>query len=217
MNLFQRLKTYILSLYYRFRYPLPAEDSPAQLYIDADGVPWPQHPNYQDADLPDIGQHDIWKKDMRIFLWRTIHGPKQAGAMALEPLGFGRRSEVVPVLFPVGDQLAAQSRKFGFLNLARAAMPEATDEQLRWAYERHEIAVREEARARRERAERHAANWDESRMGYPYQCDTEDQTVSQLTLGSYTPVPGATTLQPLSLLPVNANPPSYTHFTRTKS
>ena len=214
MNLLRALKSFLLSLYYRFRYPLPPAE-PLQLYIDENGVPWPRHPDHQNADQPDEGQHDIWKKDMRIFLWRTIHGPEQAGSMPLAALGFGRRSEVVPVLFPVGEQLAAQSRKFGFLNLACAAMPEATPEQLRWAYERNEIAVLEEARVRRVRNERTAATWDVARMGYDHQYEEEAQTIAQLTLGAYMPAPpGAIILTPLALAQDYL---SHAEFTRVRS
>lgn len=210
-RLFHSLYSYFLDLYYRFWYPLPADEPQAQLYVDQNGVAWPRHPDHQNVDQPDEGQHDIWKKDMRIFLWRALWGPEEPGVMALEPLGFGRRTETVPVLYPVGEQLAAQARKFGFPNLARAAMPEITEAQILNIYHRNEVAVRAEAQLRAERGARVATTWDEARMGYAYQVPLAEDVVAQLTLGPCETPLGAITLKPVPLLPSNA-PNSTTNF-----
>lgn len=156
-------------------------------------------PNYHDADQPDEGQHDVWKKDLRIAIWRYLHGTPEPGTLSLAPLGLGPRTERVPVLFPLGEQLAEVSRKFGFLNLAEAAMPEAKREQLVEFYQQNAAAVRVEAAERCARNAATGETWDESRMGRTFTFDSESQVIRALSLGPLERPAGAVVLNPIKL------------------
>lgn len=187
-------------------------------YASSDGaeyVLFARPADYQDADKPDEGQHDIWKKDLRIALWRTIHGPAEPGFMDMSPLGLGKRSEQVPVLYPFGEQLAGMCRKLGFLNLARAAMPEATEDQIRYAHSRNEIAIKEEATRRAQLNAATLASWDAARMGGRFSPETEDQTVSSLSLGPFQNPPGVAPLKPLKLR--STDPVPFESLTKRKT
>lgn len=187
-------------------------------YISPDGaeyVLFARPADYQDADKPDDGQHDVWKKDLRIALWRSIHGPVQPGLMDMSPLGLGRRSEQVPVLYPFGEQLAGECRKLGYLNLARAAMPEASDDEIQQAYHNNAQAVRDEAARRAQLNAATSASWDTARMGGRFSPETEDQTIASLSLGPLQNPPGVAILKPLRLR--STEPTPYENLTRRKN
>lgn len=203
-----RARRRLRGLYYRWRFGAsdepapqnPAQPQPPTVFVDDSGVAWPRHPDYQNADKPDEGQHDVWKKDLRIALWRFLNDRTTPGVLNLEPLGFGRRSESVPVLFPVGEQLAQKCRTLGFFNLAKASMPEATLDELNRFHAANEQAVQVEAQARFERTSATAKSWDATRMGYAYTAPTFQETVQALTLGPFTGASdSAEPLQPIPL------------------
>lgn len=212
MTFFTKILAYFRSIYYRWRFSAPVE-RPRELYVDESGVSWPRHPNYQDPDQPDEGQHDVWKKDLRIAIWRFQHSLYAPGSINLEPVGFGRRSEAVPHLFPLGEQLAAKCRTLGFLNLAKAAMPEATEYDLRKFQEANEQAVRDEAQARYMRGLRTQETWDPVKMGYSFEAPSVQETIQSLTTG---PFVGATeTAEPLTPVPLT-EASHYSNYTREK-
>ena len=182
-------------------------------YVDDQGQGWRERPDWQDATAPDRGQHESWKRDMRIFLHRYRNRlPEAPGVLPLSEVGLGDRLEQVPVLFPVGLQLAAVSRKLGYLALARAAMPEAEEAALLAAYSENEHRVQLEAVRRFAQNRKTAESWSPAWGGF--NPDSEEETVTLLTLGPLESVAGAAPLEPIRLSA--AEPPDYRQFTRPK-
>lgn len=129
-----------------------AAERPPILWVDDSGGGWRQPPDWQEPHYEDIGQHDTWKREMRIFLWRVRGGGSPLpGVVNLRDVGLSdtSRPQAVPRLWPVGVQLAEASRRLGFLRLAQAAMPEADAEWLRCVWLEHARKVEEEAESRR--------------------------------------------------------------------
>lgn len=178
----------------------PERALPEIVYVDRDGVGWRERPEWQDADQPDRGQHDCWKRDMRVFLYRALlpDGAGEARVLDMRVVGLGNLVEIVPTLYPLGQQVADACRRLGFAELSRAAMPGLGDDDLRAIYDRQERAVAAEAERRRLVVAATGATWDEARMGYPHQHDDEEQTVALLTVGPFSR-PGGAPLLPLAL------------------
>ena len=168
---------------------------PAILYVDRDGVGGRKPPEWLSAQWPDEGQHESWKREMRVFLWRASAGMDAGpGMIDMHPLGLSRHRESVPYLWPVNLQLAEASRRLGFSALARAAMPELPVAELRVIYDRHELEVGIEARRRVDLNQKTEAAWDARRMGGPFTYESAEQTTAVLTLG---PFDGPADAQPL--------------------
>ncbi len=159
---------------------------PPILYVDRAGIGWCKPPEWLTAEWPDEGQHDAWKMDMRVFLWRAAHGLDPAPrVLDMRPLRISHHFEQVPRLWPVGQQLAEVSRRLGFQSLAKAAMPELHEDALRGIYDRHEQEAIVEARLMLDRNKTTAASWDAKRMGGPFTYETEEQTIGRFTLGPF--------------------------------
>lgn len=202
-----RLFHWFLSL---FRRKLPDRKPPEEapiVYTDPNGVGWTRHPNWQDADAPDEGQHDCWKREMRVFLWRALHDHEDR-RLDMRLVGLGTRVESVPNLFPVGMQLAEASRRLGFVSLAEAALPGVTERELRVVYDRHETSVLREAGRRAAHNAQTLQAWDPIRMGGPFVSDGFNDTVAELTLGSFE---RRAILLPLAIsTPLSAAPAAFT-------
>jgi hypothetical protein len=170
---------------------------PPIVYVDRDGVGWTRHPEWLLGEYPDEGQHDIWKREMRVFLWRALHGPEEAGSMNIRVVGLEDRLETIPTLFPVGQQLAEASQRLGFMRLARAAMPEIADADLLKVHAKHEQAVKAEADRRHAHNTKTAETWP-THAG-PFHFDSREQTIALLTLGPPNGKPNNAPLNPINL------------------
>ncbi len=206
--------TLLLNLWRRFLTWIRGEapkSLPPIVYVDRDGVGWTRHPDWLNGTHPDEGQHDSWKRDLRIFLWRAAHGlPDTPGSLNLKVLGLEDRYETVPFLMPVGQQLAEASRRLGFYQLAKAAMPEILDEDLQAVYARHELAVKAEAERMFAHNTKTLGTWDPVRMGGEFRFETVDQTVEMLTLGPFDGKPDNAPLKPLDLSQTSVSPDRFT-------
>ena len=193
-----------------------AEDpKPRLVYVDADGVGWCRRPDYQDASEPDTGQHDTWKREMRVFLFRALNGESEAsGMLDMRRVGVGERMENVPNLYPMGMQVADACRRLGFSRLARSAMPGISGDALELFYEKHEAAVVREAERRFADCVKLRDGWDEARMGRPFLFESVEETVALLTVGPLHGVDTPTLLVPFEPLAVAGL--SHDHFTRSK-
>lgn len=162
---------------------------PPLVYFDANGVGWCARPDRMEPWSEDVGQHDYSKREMRIFLWRWFRGLDPQPVM-LDPadLGLGGPIDRVPRLLPLGQSLAIACQSLGFGPLARAAMPEASEEQLAAAYEAATAAL--DVEIERMLADNAAVQvtWD-ARYG-PAPVVTREQIYANLNVGVFEPSPG---------------------------
>lgn len=73
------------------------------------------------ADAPDVGQHDIWKKEAAIVAWRFLVGADVPLARAWFDLD-GRTPVPQPLLLPFSLDLIAACKRLGYLRLMLAAI-----------------------------------------------------------------------------------------------
>lgn len=172
-------------------------------HVDADGTGWRAPPDWHEPYQPDEGQHDMWKREMRLWLWRmaTKHEESRCN---LRDAGVTVRDQWqnAGVRLPAGLDLAMACRRLGFLRLAQAAMPEASPSFLASCWEQHEAAARAQAAAQYARCAEIAKTWDPVTRGGPFIFDTEEQTHAMLTFGAFDEppaVPPGRTLQPLTV------------------
>ena len=126
---------------------------------------------------------------------------------------FSDRFESVPTLYPVGQQLAEACRRLGFIQLARAAMPEMDDSALRVVYDKHEAEVMVEAQRRFDFCTKQAQNWDPARMGREFEFETVEQTAALLSFG---PFEGKPENKPLRTLDLSTPSQPHEQFTAAR-
>jgi hypothetical protein len=183
--------TAILAFWYRLLAWIRSEPpKPAIVWYDENGVGWRARPDYQEPWQPDTGQHEVEKREMRVFLWRMLRGVPGAPAgsqspVAIRPVMIGLGGTVInaPRLLPVGQGLAATCRRFGFARFARASMPEATEADLRKAYDAQETAMEAEVDRMMTGCAEKARTWD-PRQGPP-PGEPRDVLVAGLTCGPF--------------------------------
>lgn len=122
---------------------------PPMLYTDPSGQGWAQAPDYQESHAPDIGQHDVWKRELRLALWRYSQGKYDQAMYDRRDAGITRFSDpkVYGPLFPVMADVSCACRRVGFARLARAAMPGVTNETLAAFWTENEVTARVSAAA----------------------------------------------------------------------
>lgn len=199
---------------------MPALDKPEIRYVDADGVGWTATPDYHESWHPDEGQHETWKREMRIWLWHAQH--PSARSVDLRDLGLSRTPRVQPLPLsplPMGSDLAASCRRLGFARLALAAGARDmgwTFDAIKDLHEHHEDAVFVEARRRFEVNTARAKTWDVPARG-PFIFDSAVDTVALLSCGEFGGplIPQGRTLAPLEPLRVSADADA-SAFTRAR-
>lgn len=163
MALFRDLKAFVLRQW-RLLLPLPTKRIDFA-YYDKAGVGHIRSPTWSRVGAIDEGQWDGMKRQMRIVLWRVLHKlPPEAGQLDMRPVGVAYRpiklpmhvkmaalddcAEAVPVLFPLGADLAAACREHGLARLAAASMPDAPMGLFEFVHQLHEAASQIEAERR---------------------------------------------------------------------
>lgn len=180
--------------------PEPTFDKPPIKYIDGTGTGWREAPDYNEAWAPDHGQHEVWKREMRVWIWRVSRGMTAPCAVNLFDVGLSSVPDFRHYGYAdlMGLDLASVSRRLGFVYLAQAAYPDMDTATLRIAYEMHEANVHAEAERRAKLNAEHAATWNPDKG--PHVTDTFDQTVEVLTAGPFdgAPLPPGKVRQPLT-------------------
>jgi hypothetical protein len=170
-------------------------------HVDADGTGWRAPPDWHEPYQPDEGQHDMWKREMRLWLWRMANH-HEALRCNLRDAGITLRDQWqnAGALLPAGMDLAMAARRLGFLRLAQAAMPNASPSFLASCWEQHEAAAKAQAADQYARCAEVAKTWDPVTRGGPFRFDTEEQTLAMLTFGAFDvppTVPPGREVQPL--------------------
>lgn len=183
-------------------------------YVGPDGVGWRHPPNWLEADYADVGQHDTWKREMRIFLLRAHACAAQdfedPGTRSIDLAAFrlaatgwsgSGHTETVSVLWPMDEQLAGACRRLGFVRLAEAAVEpmELTLEDLEAIHRAARRAAEREARRRAEVNGISSQNWNEQHNGGPFQPDPPSATLAAFDPGPFEPLSPWPPLQPLRL------------------
>lgn len=198
---------------------LEAEKPPIR-YTDPDGVGWRAPPDWHEPYTPDEGQHDMWKREMRLWLWRMRTG-HEASRCNLKDAGIAVRDQWqnAGFLLPAGSELASAARRLGFLRLARAATgedPQWGTDELRMYYDRHQAAARALAQELYTGNAERAKTWDTVARG-PFNFDSEETTFSMLDFGSFMAdpfVPDGKALQPLKPFELPTASADWRAFTR---
>lgn len=179
---------------------------PPLVYFDANGVGWCATPERMEPWTADVGQHDYSKREMRIFLWRYFRGLDPQPVM-LNPadLGLGGPVDRAPRLFPLGQSLAIACQNLGFAPLARAAMPEATEEQLRSAYDAATAALEAEIERMLASNASVQATWDARYGAAPVV--TREEIYANLNVGVFEPSPGVRGHVRAALTPIQLRGP----------
>lgn len=190
---------------------------PPILFVDADGVGWRKPPHWQDPTWPDEGQHDWAKIQMRIHLWRVVHGlPETPDHLDMSEIGLGNRRGQVPYLWPLGNQLAEACRRLGYLRLAQAAASDFADgKDFRRAWTQACRAAEEEAKRREKVNERTAYNWDPEVNG-ELVTPSYKETVAEFTPGAFDR-PDLDLAKPLKPIDLQPPPRSTTYTSRRRS
>lgn len=155
----------------------------------------------EDSDQPhfrDYGQHDIWKRDMALALWRLKHDTLGPSTVDLAKVGLTPRSCMhhLGPLLPLSVDLCAASRRIGFMRLAVASGVTLPSEQIVWLYEAHHTEAHAEAIRRFEVNKKRAEQVGE----FPF--DSIEATEKLFDLGPLDPPQeGAVPLTPLTLTP----------------
>jgi len=188
-------------------------------YVDPYGQGWRKPPEWLDPQYPDEGQHDWAKRELRIAIYRVVHGlSPEPGVLDIRKLHAGPRTETVPRLWPLGQQLAAACRNLGFLRLAHAAARDLCDDEALlafWEMANAEVAI--EVTRRKEHNDETAAIWDPVKMGGPFTPDPPEHTLATLSLGPFDPVPDlAAPLRPFDLVTATMSSPSTEQYTRQR-
>jgi hypothetical protein len=185
---------------------------PPIVYLDQDGCGWRELPDYADAHQPDWGQHETWKREMRVWLYRVLHDHVSL-SLNMKLVGLGSRTESVPVLLPMGLQLADACRRLGYRQLAEAAVPDLgtwvsdPEEALLRAFTQNARAVEEEADRREAMNARTRASWKpEHHGGAEFNPDSRETTVALLSVGEFDPASGAV-LIPIQSATIDGRPP----------
>jgi len=186
--------------------PLLPDVKPPLVYTDPHGQGWTRAPDYQDAEAPDDGQNDVWKRELRFSMWRYVNGLVEPGTFSLRDAGLSKYADLRSKgpLFPLGGDLACACRRLGFARLARATGVFQhgdlfdSDTVIAAFYSENEAAVIIEAEAQHARASATAANWNEAARG-PFAFDTIEQTIALYTLGPINGHADAPPMRPYSL------------------
>jgi hypothetical protein len=181
---------------------LPEAPKPPIKFVDSEGVGWRERPDYMEPWQPDTGQHETWKREMRVAVLRWRRGERGQGNVNLAAYDLGERNVPVPMLFPLHMQLADACRRLGFSQLAECSVPDApmTREEIERFWTEQETAAATEAELREARGRATASTWDTTSRGeFVYALAAE--ALPLLTVG---PIDGAPTRHPrASLQPVN--------------
>lgn len=149
----------------------------------------------RDSHLPtavDCGQHDVWKRQMRLDLWRFLHGKHAAGLIDLREVGLrspskgaGECVDFHSALFPLKPDACAASRRLGFRRLcvATGLAHSENDPELSEFYAAHNAAARAEAERAFAVNKATAQSWPEARGPFVY--DSVEVTLSILALGPF--------------------------------
>jgi len=155
------------------------------VWVSPSGVGYMQRPDWQEAHSPDQGQHDWVKRALRIWWYRISNNTGgSAGSLHLSVVGLGTEYINVPVLMPLGPDIAIACRRLGFSRLMRAANPTITDEEIAATHSMHELAVTGEAERRYTVNMETLSGWDEARMRFPFVFEDRSQTIAMLTVGA---------------------------------
>lgn len=209
--------------------PALEEERPPIVWTDATGQGWRAAPDWQEAWSIDVGQHETWKIEMRVWLWRMTHDRTNTVIDYGEPsLGISPRTDprqtgnVMPLM---SEQLAQACRRLGYARLAEAAighgpylleLPKGAVERY---YDEHEAAVNKEAQRRDTQNRATAERWNPAMGTFTY--ETVEQTIDALTAGPFggpSPRRGRdiAPLQPF-VPPTPAHALAWTQYTRSKS
>lgn len=140
---------------------------PPIVYTDESGVGWTRAPDYQEAWSEDIGQHDTWKREMRLAYLRWTRKEYDMGGADLRDYGLSASPRRVPIppLFPLHTQLAEACRRLGFMQLFISANPDATAEDANRMWEEQEAVAQETADTRYNARVLLKSTWDEVARG----------------------------------------------------
>lgn len=181
---------------------LPEPPKPPIKFVDSEGVGWRERPDYMEPWQPDTGQHETWKREMRLAVLRWRRGEYAQGNVNLADYDLGERNVPIPMLFPLHMQLSDACRRLGFAQLAACSVPDAplSREEIERMWAEQEAAAVAEADLREARGRATAATWDTATRG-EFVYATAAEALPLLTAG---PLDGAPTKHPrMPLQPVN--------------
>lgn len=214
--------------YWRYLYPAPPPKQIDFTYYDSKGQGYTRDPDWMKATAVDEGQWDDIKRQMRIALWRARHGlPETVDALDMRPIGVAFRPlalpnhvklaslrpspETVPALYPFDTGLTLGCKELGFVRLALAAMPDASDAFLRQVYDANAAGILANAEAMQARNLATKANPPPGFDVDTFRYETVEELTALWSIGDYER-PDLDACPPLSILRIGvdneAMPPS---------
>lgn len=212
--LLDRLPLWLLRILPPALTQLPAPPAPPIVFTDESGVGWREMPDYLDPWYADRGQHDTWKREMRLAVLRWRKGNTTQGTVDLRDYGLSEqpRRTPVPMLIPFHVQLADACRRLGFYPLYLSAVEDGEEEEARALWLAAEAGATAEAEARFARNSAVASKWDVATRG-PFVFESVEEVRAMHTcgpfLGDATPRPRSPLL-PL-VLQAASDPSTYMH------
>lgn len=159
---------------------------------------------------PDVGQHDVWKRQMRLDLWRFLNGVADPGVIDLRDVGLRSPTkgahecrDYYGALLPLSPDICAASKRIGFRRLCMATglieTPVSFDSEAHMLglYNLHLEAARREADRMYRLNTETAKNWPAARGPFVY--DSVEITLSILSPG---PFDGPEHYDPATLAPL---------------
>lgn len=189
----------------------PPESAPVLI---GGGDRWTPTAEQKDAFYPsavDGGQHDTWKREIALAVWRFLTDPERAIARAAFDLG-DHVAAPLSAVFPIAPDCSARLRYLGFARMVRSALgyesstpdctvapsqwpvggpfgtltsvgPLSVDDLIHQLHTQHCLAAQAQVQVAMASNERRRASWDEQLRG-PFSCDSEEDLAQLFDVGA---------------------------------